>query len=225
MNRYVFIVEDQLKDLDGFFLCLNDLLLDVRTKDAEERIGADSIKLFFLHIRWKNDGADDEEKAFMEKVNAVKAHIKKTMGMKAIDVRYCQMLLDNSCYTPETSQQYADTLYTKIRDLMADEQGNHVAFPYVVLMDVILNNDPKMDYKWIQEGKSILSSCLYRRLPTGKCVVYSEYPPAPVCEKWANDAGMNGEIMEREFITRSRAIYAPFEEKLYHALALVSDQE
>lgn len=225
MNRCVFIVEDQLKDLDGFFLCLNDLLLGARAVDLEERIGADDIKMFFLHIRWKQDGANDEKKAFLEKAAAVKTHFKETMKIRAIETEYCQMKLDNRKYTPETSKEYADKLYSKIQSLMAKVRENNIDPSYVVLMDVILNNDPKMDYKWIQEGKRILSSWLYRQFPTGQCVVYSEYPPAPVCEKWANDAKMDGEIMERELITRGRAIYAPFEEKLYQALALVPDQE
>lgn len=226
MKKYIFIVEDQLKDLDGFFLCLNDLLLGAYDEDTGTQIEPDELKLFFLHVLWSRDAPGDGEAIFTEKITGVKRQIKEKIKMDAFMPEYCPVVLEDENYTPETSKKDSDVLYDKIQEIMDETAVSSPSLlSYVVLMDVILNNDPKKDYKWIQEEKDTLSSQLCRRLPNEQCIVYSEYPPAPICEKWSKAAHLTGEIMEREFITRSRAIYVPFEKKLYKALRLRIDED
>lgn len=225
MKKYVFIVEDQLKDLDGFFLCLNDLLLETCDMDTGEQVNLEGLNLFFLHICWSGDASSDRDAIFKEKIDIVKRHVKEKINTDAFVPEYCPVLLDDKNYTSKTSENCANELYNKIQEHMDKPTAPNTNPPhYVVLMDVILNNDPKKDYKWIQGEKDTLSSCLYRLLPKQQCIVYSEYPPAPICEKWSKVARLSGEIIERELITRSRAIYVPFETRLYQALRLKFDE-
>lgn len=230
MRKCVFIVEDQLKDLDGFFISLNDLLLDAPVVGGGS-LGSEDLKLFFLHICWKMDAPGEGKALFDEKIDEVRKQVKKMIDRDAFDAEYCAIQQGSDRYTSADGREYSQQILLKIQELLSNELGHDVEIPnagepcYVVLMDVILNNAPEKDLALIEKGDKIPSSWLYEQLTANWCIVYSEYPSAPICAKWKEITGMHEDIIEREFIARSRAACVPLERKMYQILGLEPDLE
>lgn len=229
MEKCVFIIEDTLKDLEGLFLALHELLLDATMKDQARKLRHDDLKLFFMHICWEKDAPKTGKEYFEKEYEAVRERVRKmtqTAGLsdtEAFEAEYCSVELDSGSYRPETCVEKGEQILNKMKELLCRELGA-VQFPdsdqprYAVLLDLILNEEPDKDLRWIGEGREVPSSWLYKQFTGKRCAGYSEYPPAPTCQKWRELAGMEDKIIPRERITRSRANYVPLESKLYQAL-------
>lgn len=230
MGKYVFIVEDKLKDLDGFFLSLNDLLLDAPVIGGGV-LGSEDLKLFFLHICWETDDPVKGKDLFDEKIDEVKKQVRMMIDENAFEAEYHAIQQQSDRYTAADSRKYGEQILHKIQELLANELRHDVELPnagepcYVVLMDVILNDAPGKDLTLIEKGDKIPSSWLYQQLTADWCIVYSEYPSASTCTKWKEITGVHEEIIERMLIARSRATYVELEKRIYQILGLELDME
>ena len=231
MKKYVFIIEDKLKDMTSFFIFLHELLLDTVSRSSGNALNPGDVMLFYLHVCWDiDDEAGEKEKhKFDEIANEARGRVRSVTGIDAFHIAYCPLRWTSSDYTRSASERYGQKILTAIEDLLSKELGKAVKLSAnsdpccAVLMDVILNDTSGRDLQWLSEGHDIPTSWLYRQLTGNRCIVYSEYPPVSILEKWTKIAGMKkdgGEIIQRTYLTRSRAVYIPLREKLHQILDL-----
>lgn len=230
MKKCVFIIEDRLKDMNSFFLFLHELLLNTRDSSLGEALTSDDVKIFFLHICWDEEIQAKSERDFETIKADVQNRVKQVAGVDAFKMQYHSVLWENESYDPGSSKTKGDELFKQIEKLQGKEcsPGEPGAERgYVVLMDVILNDDADKDLSWLAEEHDIPTSCLYRSLTGDRCIVYSKYPKAIVLEKWKRLAKMSKDenVFPRVYLTRSRAVYVPLEEKLHKILGLARNLE
>lgn len=219
MKKCVFIIEDSLKDMDSFFIFLHELLLDTTVRDTREKLTPDQVKVFFLHICWDAETQDGARNEFDEIYLTVRNRVKKVTKGTPFQIEYHPILWKNDSYDQSSNAEYSRKIFERIQQLRENESN------YVVLMDVILNDIPDKDMRWLAEGTDIPTSYLYQSLTGDRCIAYSKYPKANVLEKWRELAGISEseQVFQRTYLTRSRGIYLPLEEKLHRILGIARD--
>lgn len=231
MKKYVFIIEDKLKDMKSFFIFLHELLLDTASRSSGKMLNPDDVTIFFFHVCWDIDNETErrENQTFDKITDAVRQCVTSVNKGGAFQIEYHPLKWKSCDYTCDTSGERGQEIYAKIETLLSEKPGEALKplmdseSCYAVLMDVILNDTSGKDLQWLSEGHDIPTSWLYRKLTENRCVVYSEYPPTFVLEKWKKAAGMDGkgeEVFQRAYLTRSRAVYIPLREKLHQILDL-----
>lgn len=219
MKKKVFIIEDRLKDMDSFFIFLHELLLGTIDQDTGTSLTPDSINVFFLHICWDEKTQDGAKKEFDKIYSTVIKRVESVTQKAPFQITYHPILWENDSYVQNSSKDCKDELFELICQLLKNDTK------YVVLMDVILNDNMDKDMSWLAEGNDIPTSCLYRTLTGDQCIAYSKYPQANVLEKWQELAGIRkrDQVFQRTYLTRSRAIYLPLEKKLHRILGITRD--
>lgn len=231
MKKSVFIIEDKLKDMKSFFIFLHELLLNTVNKSSGKPSRPDDITIFFLHVCWDIDDETSkrEKQNFDEIVDAVEQRVRYVTNGNAFKIEYHPLKWTSHDYTWEASENRGQDILTTMEGLLPKKPEKVVDLLTnnepccAVLMDVILNDTSDKDLQWLSEGHDIPTSWLYRKLTGSRCVVYSEYPPVSILEKWAKIAEMTGndeEIIQRAYLTRSRAVYIPLRKRLHQILDL-----
>lgn len=227
MKKCIFIIEDRLKDMEDFFIFLHELLLGTMDQNTGEDLTLDQVKVFFLHICWDMGTADGAKGDFQKIWTVVEDRVKKVTGGEPFQTEYHPILWQNDSYDQNSSEKHSSEILEQIDQLREKEAAVPSAeIDYVVLMDVILSDAADKDMRWLAEGNDVPTSCLYRELTDSRCIAYSKYPKAIVLEKWREQAGMDESIrvFKRIYLTRSRGVYLPLEEKLHGILGITRNQ-
>lgn len=227
MKRCIFIVEDRLTDIAGCLLTLQTIL-NAGFKNLPEDEWKD-LHLCFLHVC--EDG-ENYESRFQNALRYSQEVMKENRLRSFAAADYAAVPLRQKVYEN-------GNLDTLVADIIARQQKhlskynfeaefiNH--FPaapssdaaYVLLLDIILVQKDNEDQERIQNRQPILSSSLYSEFPKEHCITYTNYSEY-YGDKWADLAGVaDREVpIERERLTRARAIYTPLRVRLYQALGI-----
>lgn len=238
MKRYIFIVDDDMTDISGYLLTLQVVLGPRFAEHPPEDLK--DISICFLHICWHDDECAKTE--YTSRFNNAFQHIQREL--KANDLpTLCQadykcVALDGRDYCSDSSdKQIVDALVNKIIDVQKEylrKQNTSKKFlakfpntssedaTYVLLLDIILNQSNGIDQSRMQKKWPVLSSGIYARFPKERCITYTNYQ-GYYGDEWAalaNVINSDKQPIRRELLTRPRAIYIPFRDRLYRALDL-----
>lgn len=230
MKRCIFIVEDRLTDIAGCLLTLQTIL-NAGLKKLPEDEWKD-VCLCFLHVC--EDGKDRE--GYESRFQSALRHSQEVMGENGLRsfavADYTAVPLKQKAYESSNLDTLVDDIIARQKEHLKKcnfeaEFVNH--FPaasssdaaYVLLLDIILVQKDNEDQERIQNRQPILSSNLYSRFPKERCITYTNYSEY-YGDKWADLAGVaDGKVpIERERLTRARAIYTPLRKRLYQALGI-----
>lgn len=235
MKRCIFIVEDRLTDIAGYLRTLHVVL--GRGLCDESETALDDTSICFLHICWDTD--DDTRARNTSRFKSIFQSTKDEMEANSFPAisraSYVPVVLKKNDYDP-SEEAISPMIETIIGEQKAylETQGFDLAFvehfpevsedddgAYILLLDIILNQPDNRDQGRIQSGKPVLSSCIYKRFPKELCIAYTNYRDY-YGDKWAAVAEVTNEkeLIRRELLTRPRAIYIPFKNRLYQALHL-----
>lgn len=235
MKRCIFIVEDGLADIAGYLRTLHVVLCPRLREESEKDLKDTSI--CFLHICWDTDDDTRERNTFRFEgiFQSTKNEMKKSDFPTIGRADYVPVVLKRSDYGPseEAIGPMVETIICKQKAYLK-EQGFNLTFiehfpdvsedddgAYILLLDIILNQSDKTDQGRIQYGKPVLSSCIYKLFSKEFCIAYTNYTDY-YGDNWAAVANVTNEeeLVRRELLTRPRAIYIPFKNRLYQALHL-----
>lgn len=220
MAKYIFVVDDILKDMESLFIYLHELLIDTTDQNTQNMLTSDQVKVFFLHICWDAKTQDGAKNEFDEIYSNVENRVTKILDEAPFQIEYHAILWESNSYVQSSSTDCSSEIFDLIHQLRGNETD------YVVLMDVILNDLMDKDIRWLTEGNDIPTSRLYRTLTGDQCIPYSKYPKASILEKWVELAQLDeGEqVFKRIYLTRSRGVYLPLENKMHKILHIVREQ-
>lgn len=230
MKRCIFIVEDRLTDIAGCMLTLQTIL-NAGLKNRPEHEWQD-IYLYFLHICGDEKPQEEYESRFK---NAFR-HSEEVMETYKLHsfggVDYDAIQLKPDIYASNKIDALVNEIIQKQRAYLKKrnfEQEFIQSFPdvsnnndaYVLLLDIILAQKDNEDQERIQNCQPILSSKLYSEFPKGCCITYTNYSEY-YGDKWVALAEVTDKEVpiERERLTRARAIYTPLKTRLYKALGI-----
>lgn len=229
MKRCIFIVEDKLADISGCLLTLQTIL-NAGLKDRQEEWR--DIWLCLFHVcedgKTQEDYKDRFQKAFQHSRDIMKEngmsflsgadYIAVPLGQDPYDSCGVDILVDKIIGEQKTYLKRHSFTAEFVRKF-PHASGDDAA--YVLLLDIILALRDNVDQERIQNREHILSSCLYTRFPKEHCITYTNYSDY-YGDKWVALAGVPSEEVpiERERMTRARAIYTPLKHRLYKALGL-----
>lgn len=230
MKRCIFIVEDKLADISGCLLTLQTIL-NAGLKNRQEDEWRD-IRLCLFHICGDSETRENYESRFQNAFRHSQEVMKKNNMYSLGGADYIAVPLGQEYYDSNEVDILVNGIITEQKKYLEEHDFTVEFFQnfphtasndaaYVLLLDIILALKDNVDQERIQERKPILSSCLYTHFPKEHCITYTNYSEY-YGDKWVALAGVSSEEIpiERERLTRARAIYTPLKNRLFQALDL-----
>lgn len=226
MKRCVFIIEDKLTDIFG---CLLTLQASLSAGCKDKAIDLGDMYLGFLHIC--EAGSSEEERfntAFKDSLDYMKKYSQQSIG----SARYIAVPISKDIYSTGGANEAVEKIIQEQKTYLTEcgftsefvqgfPQACSADEAYVLLLDVILFQANGLDQDLIHDCQPVLSAILHDRFPQGQCITYTNYND--FCgDKWVKSLKTDvGEMpIEREKLTRARAIFTPLKDRLYRALGI-----